>query len=159
MITPPFNSDLNIDITVSADPWKRADINAEEIARGAILAAHEQTGPAEVSVLLCDDEAIRILNREYRSKDQSTDTLSFPAETQIGGVTVLGDIVVSYDTAEEAATSQGKTLAHHLAHLVVHSYLHLIGFDHEQDIQAKAMEMREREILASLGIDDPYELR
>ena len=155
---PGTPKQIEIDIAISAEAWKNPAINAARVARDAAIAAHQNSGPAEVSILLCDNAAIRILNRDYRGQNSATDTLSFPADICAGETKILGDIIVAYETAAVDAADQGKSLAHHLAHLVVHSYLHLTGFDHEEEVRAQEMEAREQDILASLGIADPYAL-
>jgi probable rRNA maturation factor len=167
-------SNLDIDIAVTGTVWQMAGFDFSQAARDAVraaFAAHPVPGPTEVSILLCDDAAIRALNRTHRGLDQPTDTLSFAAgptnarpmatgaQNSAAAVTPLGDIVIAFETAAKDAELQGKTMSAHLAHLVVHSYLHLLGFDHEQEAEAKVMEDEERRILEPLGIADPYTLR
>ncbi|MGF1641217.1 MAG: rRNA maturation RNase YbeY, partial [Rhodospirillales bacterium] len=118
---------------------------------------------AEVSVLLSDDDTVRRLNRDHRGQDRATDVLSFPDEGGRRAVPppadrplVLGDIVVAYQTVAAEAAAEGKSLADHLSHLVVHGMLHLLGHDHRIDAEAAAMERLEAGILATLGVADPY---
>jgi probable rRNA maturation factor len=107
--------------------------------------------------MLADDARIRELNRRWRGQDKPTNVLSFPApEGPPDDARFLGDIVLAFETVEQEARAEGKPLEHHLAHLAVHGALHLLGYDHERDSDADAMEQRERLILARLGIPDPY---
>jgi probable rRNA maturation factor len=108
--------------------------------------------------VLTNDSAIRQLNRVWRNVDAPTNVLSFPAATKQGPdePAHLGDIVLAYETIAREARDEGKPLANHVAHLVVHGYLHLLGFDHEADADAEQMEQTERKILRRLAIPDPY---
>ncbi len=121
--------------------------------RHGIAATH-----GEVSVVLTDDAAIRRLNRDWRHIDKPTNVLSFPAAVLENGAPepLLGDIVIAYETVARESAEEHKPFLHHLAHLAVHGFLHLMGYDHETDSQADAMEGLERDILAGLGIADPY---
>ncbi len=151
------------DIIVAAQSWQD-DTDYETIVRRAIEAAaaaasNVQTGGAEVAVMLTDDEGIRALNRDWRGKDKPTNVLSFPAPKPPGraaGPRMLGDIAIAYETTRREADEEHKLFAHHLSHLAVHGFLHLIGYDHETDDDAEKMESLERDILAKLGIPDPY---
>lgn len=115
--------------------------------------------PSEISVVLSDDEHIRELNKHHRGIDKPTNVLSFPAvrmKTPAGAPRILGDVVLAFETVEREAKEEAKSIENHLAHLVVHGVLHLLGYDHEDDDEAETMEARERQILARLGIPDPY---
>jgi len=105
-------------------------------------------------VLLADDSAILELNCNFRGKNTATNVLSFPAA--VSARPHLGDIVLAYGVCAREAEAQGKTLAHHLMHLTVHGVLHLLGYDHESDAEAEAMEGIERAVLSKLGVPDPY---
>ena len=114
-----------------------------------------------MSLVLCDDAFIRALNRTWRGKDRPTNVLSFPTgpgepRAPDAGPTLLGDIVVSYETAAREAREEGKSLPDHLAHLVVHGMFHLLGYDHEDDSEADVMEALEGRALAALGVASPY---
>ena len=116
---------------------------------------------ADLAVRLVDAREGRALNKHYRGKDYATNVLSFPAELPEGlpkGVKLplLGDLVICAPVVAREAKEQGKALAAHYAHLTVHGTLHLLGWDHEDDKEADAMEQLEREILAELGVEDPY---
>jgi probable rRNA maturation factor len=111
-------------------------------------------------VLLSDASHVRRLNAEFRGKDKATNVLSFPASragaTNSDEPASLGDIVLALDVVAQEAREQGVPVAHHLQHLVIHGLLHLLGFDHETGGDAGRMEELEIEILADLGIPDPY---
>jgi probable rRNA maturation factor len=115
--------------------------------------------PAEVSVVLADDPFVRRLNRDHRGKDQPTNVLSFPLEdaaTVKGRRLLLGDVVLAYRTIRREAKTEGKRVASHAAHMLVHGTLHLLGFDHERAKAARVMERHEVRILRRLGVADPY---
>lgn len=113
---------------------------------------------AELSLLLTDDKRIRVINRDWRGFDKATNVLSFPAAPpeRVATSPVLGDIVIAYETVEREAQAEGKSLADHFSHLVIHGLLHLLGEDHETEAEAQHMEGLEVAALARLGIADPY---
>jgi probable rRNA maturation factor len=145
-----------IDVTVESPKWEAVD--GEAIVRRAIAAAGvEYDEASELSVVLTDDATIRTLNAKWRGRDEPTNVLSFPAANAgADAPRMLGDIVLAYETTAREALAASKPIAHHVAHLAAHGFLHLIGYDHESDAEAESMEQREREILARLGIPDPY---
>lgn len=146
---------LDIDTVVEAEGWEAALAEPPETLAARVLAAAAvgEMAKGEVSVLFADDAAVRALNKAWRGKDAATNVLSFPAPEGFGA---LGDIALALETVLAEARGQGKTADAHTAHLLAHGFLHLIGYDHEQDDDAEAMESRERAILAGLGIADPY---
>nr|WP_031550300.1 rRNA maturation RNase YbeY [Parvularcula oceani] len=114
----------------------------------------------EVSVLFTDDGAVQSLNRDWRGKDRPTNVLSFPADPVPGlpeDMQPLGDLALALGTCEREAAEKGVSLRHHAAHLLVHGLLHLLGYDHRDGEEARAMEALETRALASLGIAPPYE--
>ncbi len=153
------------EVIVVADGW-RSEPDAEAAIHRAIATAAEvidaDIGEAELAVMLTDDAGIRTLNSNWRGIDKPTNVLSFPALPPTGAVgpdeapRMLGDIAIAYETARKEADDEQKPFDHHLSHLAVHGFLHLIGYDHEEDDDAEAMEALEQEILAQLGIPDPY---
>jgi probable rRNA maturation factor len=148
-----------IEVTVEAEAWHTAVTDPEQLCRRVIAAvlAREGVGAgAEVSVLLADDARLRALNRAWRGKDAPTNVLSFPAGSDPRMPALLGDIAVGFQTVRREAQAEGKALGDHLGHLLVHGTLHLLGYDHEEDRAADEMEAREVELLAGLGIADPY---
>jgi probable rRNA maturation factor len=118
--------------------------------------AVRSTSGAELAIVLTNDSAIRKLNRTWRGKNEPTNVLAFPADPKAGPHWLLGDIVIAYETLAREARAEGKPFDHHLAHLAVHGFLHLCGYDHESDRQAATMERLETAILARLGVPDPY---
>jgi probable rRNA maturation factor len=163
-----FSSSISLPLTevlVVADCW-RAEPDAEAIILSAIEAAaasvDADTGDAELAVMLTDDAGIRTLNQNWRGIDKPTNVLSFPALQPPGGVEtddaprMLGDIAIAYETTRREADEEQKPFNHHLSHLAVHGFLHLVGYDHEKDGEAEVMESLERDILKQLGIPDPY---
>jgi probable rRNA maturation factor len=162
----PPRPGVAIDVTLRSSRWRRALPDAKELCRRAALAglasAKAVPRPAELSLLLADDATLRRLNRDYRRIDKPTNVLAFPAAENVAageGLHHYGDVALAYETVAREAKAQGKSLADHTAHLVVHGVLHLLGFDHARDGEAKRMEGRERAILAKLGIADPYRVR
>lgn len=156
---------LAIDVLRQSPLWS-GEPEAEAIVVRAIRAAAAATANAsgEVAVVLTDDAAIRVLNRDWRKLDKPTNVLSFPApqRSAVPGAAIpsmLGDIVIAYETTAREALAEGKPFAHHLAHLAVHGFLHLLGYDHESDAAAHDMERLEARILAQLGVPDPYPMR
>jgi probable rRNA maturation factor len=153
------------EVLVVADCWQ-TEPDAEAVIQRAIAAAAQMTdagdGEAELAVMLTDDAGIRTLNSNWRDIDKPTNVLSFPAlpPTGAGGPDdaprMLGDIAIAYETTRREADDEQKPFDHHLSHLAVHGFLHLMGYDHEKDDDAEAMETLEQEILAQLGIPDPY---
>lgn len=123
---------------------------------------------AEISVRLGEDEEVRALNAQYRGKDGPTNVLSFPmvqpdlieglANSDDGEV-LLGDIILARGVCAAEAAEKGVSVEAHATHLVVHGTFHLLGYDHGDDAEAERMEALEREVLAKLGIDDPYAVR
>jgi probable rRNA maturation factor len=161
---------VSLDIPCAA--WTEALPEVEGIVGATVRATLHDACPAleeaEISIVLVDDATQRDLNHTWRDKNGSTNVLSFPAtETEAGAVPVpefpgvplsLGDISLAFETIRAEAREQGKPLDRHLAHLVVHGVLHLLGYDHLTDAQAAVMETLEIRILARLGIEDPYAL-
>lgn len=145
---------IDIALIVEGEEWSALG-DLEALSRRAFASA-EQEEPAEglVSLLLTDDAELQQLNRDFRRKDKPTDVLSFPALPM--DRPLLGDIAVAYGVSSRDAAGQGKALADHLTHLLIHGYLHLLGYDHETPAEAGVMEAREIRALASLGIANPY---
>jgi len=129
--------------------WKKYNINFEQIANAVVGKKYKD---AEVSVTLVDDAEIHALNKVYRNIDKPTNVLSFELNDDI----LLGDIFISLDTVLREAKDAGISVEDHTAHLVVHGVLHLLGYDHLTDPQAKVMEGKEIVILKKLGIKNPY---
>lgn len=148
---------MNISIDVEDESW-HGIFGIEGVVTRAIEAVlpDDKRG---IDVLLTSVAEMRLLNTEWRGKDTSTNVLSFPSPDMPvpeGEVAHLGDIVLAWGTVAQEAREAGKALADHVTHLVVHGTLHLLGFDHEDDADADVMEHKETEILAGLGLADPY---
>jgi probable rRNA maturation factor len=169
-----------IDIMVDSPLWK-AQRGVKAVLQRAICeaAAMAATSGGELAIVLTDDSAIRALNRDWRGKDQPTNVLSFPAHAPSrplprkggvglgagsrrageGRVRLLGDIVIAYETMAREALAEQMPFRHHLAHLAVHGFLHLVGHDHVANAEAKAMEALEIAVLARLDVPNPYMTR
>jgi probable rRNA maturation factor len=152
-----------IDIVLESPLWK-AQRGVRTVLQRAIseAAAVAATSGGELAIVLTDDSAIRALNRDWRGKDQPTNVLSFPAPARpgpAGGVRLMGDIVIAYETVEREARAEERPFRHHLAHLAVHGFLHLVGHDHAAEAEADAMEALEIAVLARLDVPNPYLLR
>jgi probable rRNA maturation factor len=153
-----------IDVVIASARWRKAPQAARLVRRVIAAAAPARRRNAEVSVILTNDRAIAALNRQWRGQDKPTNVLSFPTPAPVAksgraGVHHLGDIVIAYETTAKEARDEGRPFDHHLAHLALHGFLHLLGYDHESHGQAETMERRERLILARLGVPDPYAAR
>ncbi|WP_316975901.1 rRNA maturation RNase YbeY [Shumkonia mesophila] len=168
-MTPTTTDGPEIDVAAPCPSWIEALPDAEARGRAAALAAFAAARaagrgaglPAEASLVLADDALVQGLNRDYRGMDKPTNVLTFanldgdgPAPG--GAPVLLGDIVLAYETTAAEAAAQGKPLADHFSHLVVHGMLHLLGFDHTSAAQAEEMEGLEIRVLKGLGVADPY---
>lgn len=154
--TPPA-----VDIQVQSPLWDAQPL-AEQAVRDAIAtSAALSTSGGEVSILLTDDSAVRVLNHEWRGIDKATNVLSFPApETMSNGATgILGDIVIAYETLQRECADEDRDFLHHLTHLTVHGYLHLVGYDHQNDAEAAEMEALESKIMTRMQLPDPWQDR
>ena len=162
-------SSIEIAIDVRCDAWRAAVPAAEEVCRRAAhaaLAGAVLPSGGELSIVLADDAAVRELNRDWRHIDAPTNVLAFPGDPDMPVQTgaplddapplLLGDVIVAFETTQAEALRDAKSLADHLAHLIVHGTLHLRGYDHENDTDAEEMEALETAILEGLGIADPY---
>ena len=163
---------LDVAAGIAGGKWPDADWTA--LAEAACRAALGETPYAglidasfccEISIRLTDDGEVQTLNAQYRGKDKPTNVLSFPmvqadlleslANSDDGEV-LLGDIVLADGVVAREAAERGIMITDHATHLIIHGLLHLVGYDHEQDAEAEAMEEMERRALASLGIANPY---
>lgn len=161
-----------IDVVIEDPRWTQ--LGLRDLARDSVSAtldAVQVSAPFELSVLGCDDARIAALNTEFRGKPEPTNVLSWP-ETDLSaekdgdlpqapvptpdGVLSLGDIAIAYETCVREAAEQGKPPEHHVAHLLVHGTLHLLGYDHIRDRDATRMEALEVKLLGILGVPDPY---
>jgi probable rRNA maturation factor len=162
---PP--SGLAIDIIVDSPLWK-AQRGTRTLLRRAIAeaAAGAATTCGELAILLTDDSRMRALNRDWRGKDEPTNVLSFPAPSDLRGSRLagerrdggrrLGDIAIAFETTAREALAAHRPFGHHLVHLAVHGFLHLVGHDHEAEAEAEAMEALEIVVLARLDVPNPY---
>ncbi|MBB5863481.1 rRNA maturation RNase YbeY [Xanthomonas sp. 3058] len=152
---------IRLDVAVSYALPRAGLPSAVSFRKWVAAALKGRIREADLAVRLVDEKEGCSLNHHYRGKDYATNVLSFPAELPEGlpkgiKMPLLGDLVICAPVVAREAAEQGKSLAAHYAHLTVHGTLHLLGWDHEDDKEADAMEQLEREILADLGIDDPY---
>jgi probable rRNA maturation factor len=157
---------IEIAVDLPCPAWTKAMPDAEarcgHLAATALGAVDLPDGIVELSIVLADDATVRGLNRDWRGKDAPTNVLSFAslddedAPVVEGAPLLLGDVILAYETCAAEALDQGKPLADHFSHLVVHGVLHLLGYDHMDDDEAAEMEALETTLLAALGIPDPY---
>jgi probable rRNA maturation factor len=154
---PPRRAETpSVDIQIQSPLW-HGEKATEQTVRDAIAAAAAalSTADGEVAILLTDDETIRALNRQWRGIDKPTNVLSFPAANP-DIARFLGDIAIAYETLKRECGEESREFHHHLAHLTVHGFLHLVGYDHETNADAAAMEGLESRIMARLNMPDPY---
>jgi probable rRNA maturation factor len=155
---------LDVSVVRHDEAWRASGVTDAMVARAAgaafAVATPFSLGTYEVSILLTDDAEMRALNRTWRGNDAATNVLSFPANDALAcdqsEPGLLGDVALAFETTAREAQDANIALSDHLAHLVVHGMLHLLGFDHMGDEEAERMETLERRALASLGIADPY---
>jgi len=168
---------VHTDVSVTTQQWIKALPNAINLCKAAAetsfsaalvndnkLLDFQGLGRRniELSVLITDDAEMTRLNHKYRGKSETTNVLSFSALDEVDtihngcGPVSLGDVAVAFETVASEATSAGKSLGHHLTHLIVHGVLHLLGYDHRTDVEADSMERLEVEILGRLDVPDPY---
>ncbi len=163
-LQPEPDPDLAIDIAVSDARWTEIDRDLEAAVESAVRATIGHAGlaaaEAEISVVLGDDALVRQLNQTFRDTDRATNVLSFALTegeaVPASGPVMLGDVVLAFDTVAREAGEQSKSRRDHALHLVVHGVLHLIGYDHGSEAEARVMERMETRVLADLGIADPY---
>lgn len=167
---------IEIDIAVQDPAWEALSPDCEAIVERAIHAVFSACPVAlsllrtdimpEVSVVLANDDLVRMFNRDYRDKDQPTNILSFAqldgeegwTAPEEPGPCALGDLILARETIEREAAEAGKPLDDHLTHLIIHGTLHLLGYDHIEDEAAEAMESLEITLLKGLGIENPYQI-
>lgn len=153
---------IAVDILADSPLWGggedwRTDVEAA-VAMAAAAADAEIADDAELSLLLTDDAAIRVLNRDHRGMDRPTNVLSFPQDDPEADAygPLLGDIAVAHETVAREAVEEDISFRDHFLHMIVHGFLHLVGYDHMNDDEAEEMESLETAILARLGIANPY---
>jgi probable rRNA maturation factor len=151
---------LQIEVSINTEGWPPAlEARADEAVREALAQSKAKiTGAAELSIVLTDDAEQRTLNRDWRGIDKPTNVLSFPQIEPFAPVAgILGDVILARETLEREAAEMGVSFEDHFTHLVVHGFLHILGYDHIDDAEALVMEGLETQILASLGVADPYD--
>ena len=156
-MSPVNETGAVVSIEIEDEAWNTQPDLMAVVDAAARAALGGETG--EVVVLLTGDKAVAELNQRFRGRSGPTNVLSFPAPHQPGAPgapPLLGDLALAHGVCAREAAEQGKTLADHLSHLVVHGVLHLLGHDHVAEAEAEAMEQLERTILARLGVRDPY---
>ena len=148
---------VRLDVSINYAAPRTGVPSAVSFRKWVAAALHSRIREADLAIRIVDAREGRSLNRHYRGKDYATNVLSFPAELPEGvKLPLLGDLVICAPVVAREAKEQGKPVVAHYAHLTVHGVLHLLGWDHEDDKDAEAMEQLEREILAGLGLPDPY---
>lgn len=148
-----------VDIEVQSPLWDRQPGAAKTVRAAIAAAAALSTSGGEVSILLTDDSAVCVLNRDWRGIDKPTNVLSFPAPENMSksAAGILGDIVIAYETLMRECADEDRDFLHHLAHLTVHGYLHLVGYDHQNDAEAFEMEALESKIMKRMKLPDPWQ--
>lgn len=157
-MNPAVIADVLVEAGDWGDPAGLQGLVDAAVAEAARRADAEIMDGSEVSIVLTDDAGIRRLNRDHRGFDKPTNVLSFPQEDPDADAygPLLGDIVIAHETVSREAIDGGLPFRHHLAHMIVHGFLHLVGYDHMHDDEAEEMERLETAILSVLGIPDPY---
>jgi probable rRNA maturation factor len=141
---------MEIDIVTKSKKWEGKEVLVKKLTKKII--PHLKIKAEEVSISLVSDAQMKKINFQFRDKNKPTNVLSFPAFDEV----FLGDIVIAFETLEREANEQNKSFNDHLTHLILHSILHLLGYDHEEEKDAQKMERLEIKILHQLGIANPY---
>lgn len=160
-------SKVHIDLLIDEPGWSKARLGLKTLVPAVLETAFKTLpvkpkAPLEIAITLSNDKAIKLLNRRHRGKNKATNVLSFPLWTSLEDIPKMslpipaGDIVIAYETMVREASEQDKTLKAHFAHMLVHGFLHLLGYDHMTDREAAQMEALEVKILKKLDIKDPY---
>ena len=149
-----------IDVHIAAAQWAKVDA-LDALTRRCIEISLEECAMSlahdcEVSVVFSDNTEIQQLNAQWRGLNKPTNVLSFPTPGDLAQKKLLGDIIIAYETVAQEAADQKKSINAHVAHMVMHGFLHLLGYDHECDADAQEMELMERRIAMKMGIKDPY---
>jgi len=144
----------HVDVLIKDRQWLKVRGIRSLVRRACLAALSDIRDSGEICIVLAGDAGVRKLNREWRGKDKPTNVLSFA-----GTPPLLGDIVLARQTVLREARDRAKPVAHHIVHLVVHGCLHLLGYDHEEEKEARRMEKMEINLLEQLGIPNPYLLR
>ena len=147
---------IPVDVLIKDEGWNSAIKNPEAFCKHVIGKAKtvvDFEAHGELSIALINDAEIQALNKTYRGKDKATNVLSFPDS---GPAPVLGDIVIARETVTREAEAAGLSITDHLTHMLIHGFLHLQGYDHENDAEAALMEVLEVKALRTLNIDNPY---
>ena len=148
---------VRLDVSVSYAAPRTGVPAATSFRKWVAAALRGRIREADLAIRIVGAKEGRALNRHYRGKDYATNVLSFPAELPEGvKMPLLGDLVICAPVVAREAKEQRKPVVAHYAHLTVHGVLHLLGWDHDDDKEAEAMEQLERDILAELGLPDPY---
>jgi len=165
------NKRLKLNIEIASAPWGKVKGLTRRLETAAELTLASLPAPllpaavgAEMTLLLTTDRAVQVLNHDYRGKDKPTNVLSFPQFERRdlvklgkkGDPLYVGDIAVAYAFTAKEAKAEGKFLLDHVTHLMIHGLLHLFGFDHVTPGKAARMEKLEKELMATLGLPDPY---
>lgn len=156
LVETPFNTMQEIEAIIEDERWDEAPFSVSDLAEECHEAAVKKVPElaAAVALLLADDARLQKLNAEFRHKNQPTNVLSFPSGGRAPAL--LGDIALAFETCAKESEVAGLPLRDHTAHLIVHGLLHLVGYDHQTEEDAGVMEPLETEILAQMGIADPY---
>ena len=154
-----MSNTVALDVLIEDEGWQPHIADGADICRRAVMAVLPEGTTTEVSFVFTTDDAIARLNADYRGKNGPTNVLSFPlVQIAVGDAIppMLGDVVMARQTVEAEAEEAGIPVRDHIMHLLIHGLLHLVGHDHEDDAEAGRMEALETELLAGLGIADPY---
>jgi probable rRNA maturation factor len=141
------------------DEAKLFELSERLVAAATKVLRLKPAGPCELSLVFADDSTIKALNAVWRGKDRPTNVLSFPSfplKPRDNLPQLLGDVILAFETVAREAADEAKPLEHHISHLILHGFLHLLGYDHETDADAEEMEALERRVLTKLAIPDPY---